>query len=76
MPGRVAPSISTGVPSGSVPASQPFVSVAAPVPEQWAAWPRYVPPPSRNTKLEVHWAPSVKVITPGWMSAPSSAAAA
>ncbi len=39
VPGCVAPLISTGVPSGRVPASQPLVSVAAPVPEQWAAWP-------------------------------------
>jgi hypothetical protein len=31
--------ISTGVTIGSEPAVQPFVSVAAPVPEQCAAWP-------------------------------------
>ena len=30
---------STGVPIGSEPESQPFVSVLPPVPEQWAAWP-------------------------------------
>jgi hypothetical protein len=29
------------VPTGSDVASQPFVSVAAPVPEQCAAWPMY-----------------------------------
>ena len=40
MPGRDAPVISTGVPSGSDCAVQPFVSVAAPVPEQWAAYDR------------------------------------
>ena len=40
VPGWLAPSISTGVPIGSDPLSQPSVSVAAPVPEQWAAWPR------------------------------------
>ena len=54
MPGCVAPLISTGVPSGSDPASQPFVSVAAPVPEQWAAWPMYVLPPPWKMKLAVH----------------------
>jgi hypothetical protein len=32
--------MSTGVPIGSEPLSQPLVSVAVPVPEQWAAWPR------------------------------------
>ena len=37
VPGCEAPSISTGVPSGSEPESQPLVSVAAPVPAQWAA---------------------------------------
>ena len=37
VPGWEAPSISTGVPSGNVPASQPLVSVASPVPAQWAA---------------------------------------
>ena len=40
VPGRLAPSISTGVPTGSEPLSQPLVSVAPPVPEQCAAWPR------------------------------------
>jgi hypothetical protein len=35
----VAPSTSTGVPIGCEPASQPFVSVLPPVPEQCAAWP-------------------------------------
>ncbi len=39
VPGWLAPSISTLVPSGSEPESQPSVSVAAPVPEQCAAWP-------------------------------------
>ncbi len=56
---------STGVPIGSDALVQPLVSVAAPVPEQWAAWPRYTFEPSWNTKLDVHWAPSVNVITPG-----------
>ena len=36
----VAPVTSTGVPIGNEPESQPSVSVAAPVPEQWAACPR------------------------------------
>jgi hypothetical protein len=39
VPGWVAFSISTAVPFGSVPESQPLVSVAPPVPEQCAAWP-------------------------------------
>jgi hypothetical protein len=39
VPGCVAPSTSTWVPIGSEPLSQPFVSVAPPVPEQCAAWP-------------------------------------
>jgi hypothetical protein len=39
VPGWLAPSTSTAVPSGSEPESQPLVSVAPPVPEQWAAWP-------------------------------------
>jgi hypothetical protein len=34
VPGLLAPSTSTGVPIGSEPLSQPFVSVAPPVPEQ------------------------------------------
>jgi hypothetical protein len=39
VPGREAPLISTCVPSGSESARQPFVSVAAPVLAQCAAWP-------------------------------------
>ena len=39
VPGLLAPSTSTGVPSGRLPESQPFVSVLPPVPEQCAAWP-------------------------------------
>ena len=39
VPGRLAPVTLTCVPSGSDPESQPSVSVAAPVPEQCAAWP-------------------------------------
>ncbi|MGZ8648890.1 MAG: hypothetical protein ACXW08_09720 [Solirubrobacteraceae bacterium] len=39
MPGWLAPPTSTGAPIGSEPESQPSVSVAVPVPEQWAAWP-------------------------------------
>ncbi len=50
---------STGVPSGSDCARQPSVSVASPVPEQCAAWPRKVRVPSVKTKLAVHWAPPV-----------------
>ena len=42
MPGLLAPVTVTGVPIGSEPARQPLVSVAAPVPEQCAAWPMYV----------------------------------
>jgi hypothetical protein len=61
----VAPSTSTGVPIGSDSVSQPLVSVAAPVPEQWAAYPMYTFDPSSKMKFEVHWAPSVNVMTPG-----------
>jgi hypothetical protein len=39
VPDWLAPLTCTGVPMGSDPESQPFVSVAPPVPEQWAAWP-------------------------------------
>src|SRR5215208_3370640 len=39
VPGREAPVTSTEVPSGSEPARQPSVSVAAPVLAQWAACP-------------------------------------
>ena len=75
MPGRVAPSISTGVPTGSEPESQPLVSVAPPVPEQWAAWPRYTLfAPSKKTKFEVHCAPSVMVWLPGCIAALSAGA--
>src|SRR6266511_1507613 len=76
MPGWAAPSTSTGVPSGSDSLSQPLVSVAAPVPEQCAAWPRYTLEPSWKTKFEVHWAPSVMVWTPGWIVAWSAGAQA
>src|SRR4051812_22177440 len=58
--------MSTAVPLGSDCAEQPLVSVLPPVPEQWAAWPRYVVEPSLKTKFAVHWAPSVNVWTPGW----------
>jgi hypothetical protein len=40
VPGLLAPSTVTGVPTGSVPAVQPFVSVLPPVPAQCAACPR------------------------------------
>ena len=66
VPGLLAPVTSTGVPTGSEPESQPLVSVLPPVPEQWAAWPMYVFEASVKTKFAVHWAPSVKVCTPGW----------
>jgi hypothetical protein len=59
-------------PIGREPESQPFVSVAPPVPEQCAAWPMNVSAPAVNTKLEVHWAPSVKVMLPGRMLALST----
>ncbi len=39
VPGLAGAVTSTWVPSGREPESQPLVSVAAPVPEQWAAWP-------------------------------------
>ena len=39
VPGLLAPSTSTCVPTGSEPLVQPSVSVLPPVPEQWAAWP-------------------------------------
>src|SRR3954463_1481453 len=38
-PGRLAPSMSTGVPTGSEWEVQPLVAVLPSVPEQWAAWP-------------------------------------
>src|SRR5918912_3458765 len=69
VPGLLAPSTSTGVPSGSEPESQPLVSVAAPVPEQWAAWPSSTSEPLVKTKFAVHCAPSVNVCTPGWIVA-------
>ena len=46
MPGLLAPLTSTGVPSGSDLLVHPSVSVEEPVPEQWAACPRYVLVPS------------------------------
>src|SRR4051794_41263931 len=61
--------MSTGVPTGSDCDVQPSVSVDPPVPEQCAAWPRYTVVPLVNTKLAVHWAPSVSVCTPGWIGA-------
>jgi hypothetical protein len=54
VPGRVAPDTVTGVPSGSVPESQPSVSVAAPVPAQCAAWPMKTSVPLVKTKFAVH----------------------
>src|SRR3954465_2096843 len=66
--------MSTGVPSGNDCAVQPFVSVAAPVPEQCAAWPRYTSVASAKTKFAVHCAPSVKTCTPGWMVAVAAGA--
>jgi hypothetical protein len=39
VPGLLAPTILTGVPSGMVAEVQPLVSVGAPVPAQCAAWP-------------------------------------
>src|SRR5918992_3741977 len=70
VPGWVAFSISTGVPFGSEPESQPLVSVAPPVPEQCAAWPTYTLfAASWNTKFDVHCAPSVMVSLPGWIVA-------
>ena len=39
VPGLLAPSTVTFVPTGRVPLLQPSVSVFPPVPEQWAAWP-------------------------------------
>src|SRR4051812_45816712 len=74
VPGRPAPSISTGVPTGSEPLVQPSVSVEPPVPEQCAACPRYTSDPCVYTKFEVHWAPSVKVITPGCTGAVAAGA--
>src|SRR3954470_13688021 len=69
VPGRLAPVTSTGVPTGSETESQPFVLVAAPVPEQCAACPMYTFVASKNTKLAVHCAPSVNVCTPGSIGA-------
>src|SRR6185312_15989569 len=61
--------MSTGVPTGSEADVQPSVSVAEPVPEQCAACPRYTFVLSQNTKFAVHWAPSVRTWTPGWIVA-------
>src|SRR3954454_3354618 len=74
VPGFEAPSTSTCMPTGSEAEVQPFVSVLLPVPEQWAAWPVYVFVPSLKMKLAVHWAPPVKVITPGWTAAEEAGA--
>ncbi len=46
MPTTSEPTIFTGVPSGSDSEVQPSVSVASPVLEQCAAWPRSVLPPA------------------------------
>jgi hypothetical protein len=74
-PGCDAPSTSTSVPRGSEPESHPFVSVAPPVPEQWAAWPMYtVFEASKNTKFAVHCAPSENVWMPGWIGAVAAGA--
>ena len=55
MPGLLAPSTSTGVPSGSEPASQPLVLVVPPVLEQCAAWPmKTLLLASKKTKFAVH----------------------
>ncbi len=67
VPGLRAPSTRTFVPNGSEPESQPFVSLAEPVPEQCAAWPMKVLPSRRKMKFEVHWAPLVNVWFPGWI---------
>ena len=69
-----APVTVTGVPIGSDALSQPLVSVAAPVPEQWAAWPTKVDPPWVKMKLDVHDAPPVSVLTPGWIGAEAAGA--
>src|SRR3954453_1582152 len=66
--------MSTGVPTGSDCDVQPSVSVDPPVPGQCAAWPRYTVVPLVNTKLAVHWAPSVSVCTPGWIGAVAAGA--
>src|SRR5918996_5583687 len=77
VPGGVAFSISTAVPFGSDPESQPLVSFAPPVPEQCAAWPMYTLfAASKNTKFDVHWAPSVNVWLPGLIAALSAGAQA
>src|SRR4051794_1677188 len=66
--------MSTAVPFGRDWAEQPLVSVLPPVPEQWAACPRYVVEPSLKTKLAVHWAPCVNVWMPGWTVAEAAGA--
>ena len=70
----LAPVTSTFVPIGSDWLVHPSVSVAAPVPEQWAAWPTYTVEPLVKMKFDVHWAPSVNVCTPGWMAAVAAGA--
>src|SRR5918996_6039500 len=75
VPGWVAFSLPTAVPFGSDPESQPLVSVAPPVPEQCAAWPMYTLfAASKNTKFDVHCAPSVNVWLPGLIVALSAGA--
>src|SRR3954465_1967505 len=76
VPGLLAPSTSTCVPTGSEAESQPLVSVLPPVPEQCAAWPMYVLAPSLKMKLAVHCAPPVNVMTPGWTAADEAGAQA
>ena len=51
-----------------------MVAVAAPVPEQCAAWPMYVSSPSEKTKFAVHWAPSVNGLDARMDLRPSPAA--
>src|SRR5436190_5596636 len=74
VPGLLAPVTSTCVPTGSVPLVHPSVAVLPPVPEQWAACPMYVLVPSLKMKLDVHWAPLVKVWTPGRTAADDAGA--
>src|SRR3954451_20336676 len=66
--------MSIGVPRGSDWAVQPFLAVAAPVPEQGAAWPRSTFVASAKQKFAVHCAPSVKTCTPGWIVAVAAGA--
>src|SRR5687768_12027511 len=74
VPGRDAPSISTGVPRGCERAMQPFVSVLPSRLEQCAAWPMNTFVPSVKMKFAVHCDPPVKVWTPGVTVAVSAGA--